>query len=479
MRKSIWLIFFFTLLFSCDTSSYNSAYKDYYANQQKYIESLVDGDKQKEINALKELVKCGKFLNFNVTEYEKKLNYLTSNTTNTHKTATIKKTSKPLLKPAAKSKLPVYINHTESKYVKIQSLNPVIISIPNEKLKTFRLYKKNKYFKQVIDVKNARFKKGFFKKELNGVTLKIAQHDKNTVRIVFAAKKPFYFKYKVKNKLLYAFLNKKSYSKPIIPRFTSAPKKPTQKDIIQKVLANLRKKIIIIDPGHGGKDPGGIGIGRAYEKRAVLQIAKYIKYYLNKYGLYRVYLTRSKDVFLTLKQRTRYAINKKANLFVSIHCNIAPKHLTSPHGIETYYLSPTRDKKALRVANLENKSFKQIKNSELQSIVFNMHKKDSAFFGKEVQYNLIKTLKKRYSYIKDGGVRPAPFWVLVGTQVPAILIETGYLTNPREVKRLFSPTYQRYLAKGIANGIYNYLLQKELLKGGITNPSIKNKLIRN
>jgi len=409
------LVFFilFAFLFACDTSSYDKAYKSYYLNQQKYIESLLDNNKEAQIKALKELIECGKYLNFDIREYKIKLAKLQ------------KKPNK------AKN---ILSNKKYSKYIKIHSLNPLRITIPG-KIKTFTIKRKNSY-KKVIDIKNAITPK-FVKKKIGNVTLRIAQFDKNTVRIVYSSNKPFYFSYSLKNSLLKTYL------------------KPTKKP---KLFAMPKKKVIVIDPGHGGRDVGGVGLNNRYEKIATLKIAKYLKYYLQQKG-YKVYLTRYKDIKIPLKMRPRIANEKKADLFISIHCNIAPKHLKKIHGIETYFLSPTKNEKAIQVARVENKEVKKLNYLD-QRVILNFLSKEKIISSNklaiDVQNNLINHLKKKYSYIKNGGVRPAPFWVLVGTQMPAILIETGYLTNPIEAKRLFSPTYQRELAKAIAKGVESY-----------------------
>jgi len=467
MKKLILLFFFFTALFAkCDTSNYNSAYKDYYSNQQIYIESLLDNNTQREISALKDIIKCGKYLNFDVREYEQKLKKLTSTNKKTQKKAPVKKPApkktsktsqktktvqKKTTKPTVKHKTKTIVKQKPkpipknslfkskySKYIKIHSTNPLKITIPNENIKVFTLKGKN-YYKKVIDLKNAITPKSI-KKQLGNVTLRIAQFDKNTVRIVYSAKKPFYFKYSVKNRLLQTYLKNTKTPRLFLP---TKPK---------------RKKIIVIDPGHGGKDVGGIGIGRVYEKNAVLKIAKYLKYYLQKEG-YRVYMTRDRDIFIPLKKRTHFANQKKADLFISIHCNIAPKRLKNIRGIETYFLSPTRNERAIRVARLENKEIKGLNYLD-QRVILNFLNRDriinSNKLAIDIQNGMLRTLRAKYAGVRDGGVRPAPFWVLVGTQMPAILIEAGYLTNPVEAKRLFSPTYQRNLAKGIARGIESY-----------------------
>ena len=400
MRFLLFLIFF-SFSFSCNTTNYQTAYKDYYKYQKKYILAILDDNEKNEAKYLKELIECGKYLRFNVKKLEAKLKKLQK---------TEKKT-----------------------YVKILSTNPLKIKTSNH-YKIYNLHSKGIY-KKVIDVYNAIFPKNFFRKKYNNINVKIAQYNKSIVRVVLYSKKPIKTKIKkLKNILSITFAKTKA-----IPLFK-------------------KKKIIVIDPGHGGKDSGGIGIGRRKEKIAVLQIAKKLKYFLQKEG-YIVYLTRSTDIFKPLKWRTHFANRKKADLFISIHCNIAPKHIKYPHGIETYFLSPTRSERAIRVAKIENKEVQNLNYLD-QRVILGFLNKDriiaSTKFAIDVQKGMINTLKKYFKNVKDGGVKPAPFWVLVGTQMPAILIETGYLTNPIEAKRLFNPTYQNFLAKGIAKGVKNY-----------------------
>ena len=423
MKKFLFFLFF-VFAFGCDTSSFNTAYQDYYKNQQLYIEALLDNDTQKEIKALKELIKCGKYLNFDIKEYKNKLLKLTKKLQK-KKTAT-KKNFKP---------------SSFKKYLKIHTTNPLKISFPKQaKIKHFTL--KNRLYKEVFDIKNS-ITPSFITKKIGNITLKIAQFDKNTVRIVYFSRKPFKLNYNIKNDILFVSLNNKQAVKK--------QKTPAKKTLFS------HKKIIVIDPGHGGKDSGGIGIGRRYEKHAVLSVAKKLAQELKKRG-YIVYLTRNKDIFIPLKKRTHFANVKKADLFISLHCNIAPKHSKSPNGIETYYLSPTRSERAIRVAKLENKEIKGLNYLDQRVILGFLNKDriiDSNKLAIDIQNGMLKEIRKKY-FVKNGGVRPAPFWVLVGTQMPAILIEMGYLTNPIEAKRLFNNDYQQRIAKGIAKGIDEY-----------------------
>ncbi len=430
----LFFLFFFFLslpLNACNTTNFNTAYKDYYNNQRAYISAILDNNTNKEIKALKELIKCGKYLHFNVDDYKNKLNKL-------------KKSSKNRLNPAHNYKTKINTETTE--YIKIISLNPLKIKT-DKNYKIFNLNTK-KLYKKVIDIKHAILPQKYIFKKIGDLNLKIAQFNKNTVRIVYYSKKPIkLFITKQKKYITFRLNNKKTIS--------------LIKDTKKTLSLFTKKKIIVIDPGHGGKDSGGIGIGGRKEKIAVLQIAKYAAYYLKKAG-YIVYLTRTKDIFRPLQYRTHFANEKHADLFISIHCNIAPNHIKSPHGIETYFLSPTRSQRAIRVAKLENKEIKGLNYLD-QRVILGFLNKDriisSNKFAIDIQSNILKDLRKHYKNVVDGGVRPAPFWVLVGTQMPAILIETGFLTNPMEAKRLFDPYYQKLLAKGIVDGINSYFIK--------------------
>jgi len=151
-------------------------------------------------------------------------------------------------------------------------------------------------------------------------------------------------------------------------------------------------------------------------------------------------------------------------LFLSIHTNSIPKEKTNTtSGIETFFLSPAKSERAKRVAELENKSDiremnESSKNAFLESLnrprITASHK-----FAIDVQAGLLQAARTKYKDVKDSGVREGPFWVLVGAQMPSILVELGYVSHPEESRRLYEKEYQQLLANGIANGIDSYFLK--------------------
>jgi len=229
-----------------------------------------------------------------------------------------------------------------------------------------------------------------------------------------------------------------------------------------------KRYLIVIEPGHGGHDSGAIGGSRRYmEKKAVLQISLRLRRHLKAMG-FGVLMTRSSDRFVKLRYRTRYSNRMHGDIFVSIHANAAGsrRRYKTAYGIETYFLQVTRNERAKRVAAMENsvvlnKKDRLSKNVILNAVLTGPKIVLSNKLAIDVQKGMLSNLRRRYSRVKDGGVRPAPFWVLVGAEMPAILIETGYISNPWEKKRLFDPRYQDLMAKGIAEGIARYLRNRE------------------
>ena len=220
--------------------------------------------------------------------------------------------------------------------------------------------------------------------------------------------------------------------------------------------------LIVIDAGHGGHDTGAVCDG-SREKDVVLAITKKLYKEFRSEG-YRVHLTRSSDKFLKLGQRTRIADHKDAKVFISIHANaIGDKsRFSQVEGVETYFLQKTRDARSQRIAARENASVLKGTDKLSQDVII-----DAVLNGPkivqshklaiDVQHNMMKNLNSEYKGVKDGGVRPAPFYILVGASRPSILVEVGYITNPKERQRLFTSDYQDEIAEGIVEGVNRYL----------------------
>jgi N-acetylmuramoyl-L-alanine amidase len=216
---------------------------------------------------------------------------------------------------------------------------------------------------------------------------------------------------------------------------------------------------IVIDAGHGGEDPGAIGPTGLKEKDVVLKIAKKVKDKIRKKLGWEVVMTREDDRFIPLDERTGIANAENAALFLSIHANACEDRRVS--GIESFVLGTTTDKDALRLAAKENNiSPKQV--SDLQVILAdlklnNPHKViPSSLLADSVQKTVVSSLLKRYKQVRDLGVKEAPFVVLIGAEMPSILVEVSFISNPVEEKRLRDTRYLDALADAIVAGLKKY-----------------------
>lgn len=226
-----------------------------------------------------------------------------------------------------------------------------------------------------------------------------------------------------------------------------------------------KKYTVVIDAGHGGKDNGASCCGNKKEKKVVLSVASKLKKNLEAKG-YKVYMTRSGDSFIKLPKRTEFANKKKADIFVSIHANAAPKKSLRKvfKGIEIYYLSPAKTQRAKEAAAKENSVMFKGKDYYTKNAYLSLMSREKIIeshkLGIDVSNQMLKNVRDHFGPVEDGGVKTANFWVLVGAQMPAILVETGYITHPREGKNLMNGYYRSLLAEGIANGIESYLSHK-------------------
>jgi N-acetylmuramoyl-L-alanine amidase len=221
----------------------------------------------------------------------------------------------------------------------------------------------------------------------------------------------------------------------------------------------LTVRRIVIDPGHGGKDPGCEIEGGIQEKDITLDLAKRLAAALQKKLVgCEVMLTRDKDVFIPLDERTAFANVNKADLFISLHVNAHKRN--NVFGLETYFLNMATDESAVMVAARENAtSEKNISDCQaiLNDLMLNTKISESSKLAYQVQNGMMAGIKKAYKVNKSLGVKQAPFYVLIGAEMPAVLIETGFITNPTERKRIMSNSYKNLLTDGIATGIKSYI----------------------
>ncbi len=325
-----------------------------------------------------------------------------------------------------------------------------------------------KRFRYIIDIDSSTLSKSQTLEHQNINRIQIAQYNAKTLRMVLEHDHPISIKTTPKASSLYIDLS-------LEPPKTTAPlaSTPVTKPEIQvpPLIAALpplitvtprdrSKKVIVIDPGHGGKDSGALGNG-LMEKDIVLQIGSQLADKLREQG-YTVYMTRSNDTFIELKDRTKFANDKEADLFISVHANSIPKTSDplAAQGLETYFLSPTRSERAMRVAALENSedmgemgaygklSFLSFLNKE-KIIASNK-------LGIDLQKGILGNLRKQFPNVHDNGVKEAPFWVLVGAQMPAVLVEVGYISHPDESSRISDDKYQRWMVEGLVDGVAHY-----------------------
>lgn len=236
------------------------------------------------------------------------------------------------------------------------------------------------------------------------------------------------------------------------------------KEKIKKPDTVIVKRSIVIDPGHGGHDPGAVGLNELYEKDVVLDIALKLKKILLDDPLNEVFLTRETDVFIPLEERTVVANKNSADLFVSIHANASPRRKAK--GIETYLLNWTDDEEAMRVAARENHiSLKKMKEMHQQMDILDIIKSDlmrqnkrdeSIKLAHYIQKSMVSTLNNNREDTLDLGVKQALFYVLFGARMPSVLVEVSFISNPEEEKLLSKESYRMQIAEAIAEAINKY-----------------------
>ena len=394
---------------SSSKSNHFRAYNDY---KNLYLRAIMAENSKLRVSALKGIVKSGNKLHIDISQYSAELSKIKPKTSyKAPKSKSIKKTTKS-------KKIQVKSSH---KLKSVRWRNDRLVLRFDKKLRSnqlnyFTLYDSKKArYRYVFDIHASMLTKSQNLRK-NGINrIKLAQYDTNTLRLVIENSNKVKISFKRDSKELVIHMTSPSSNK-----YTKKVKAQPKSTFPQRA---DRNKTIVIDAGHGGKDPGAVGYRRYREKVVVHKISQELKKILRSRG-YKVYMTRDKDKFVKLSHRTAYANKKKADIFVSIHANaVGRKNAKKAHGVECYFLSPSRLHVLRELLLKRTQQILVILNRYGKNTFLNFlssHKiVASNKLAIDLQRGMLGSLNKKYK-VKDGGVREGPFWVLVGAQMPAV-----------------------------------------------------------
>lgn len=484
-----------------DNSSKSTKLRYYHSMKNIYIKSIIKNNKNLKIDSLKRLVISSKALNLDYSEYEKELaglgvtNFQTKKNIKEENKAQSKIQSRTISKKLQNQDIEHSSHNGTLRLLEVEKVDSNSIRLKfnraplSSEVKEFNLNNK-KTNRFVMDFSGILIGKSRSIKNHISDEVRVAQFNNQTLRVVFSDSNKLEYSISRDDNYIIITSNKKSINDNATTNTNTAVVFPTKKhtsiqkadnintnspkvnnskvktkQIISVDNAKRSSKLIVLDAGHGGKDAGAVGNGY-YEKNIVLQVALKTGKILKDMG-YQVAYTRSSDKFINLRDRTKMANDKAASLFISIHANAAPNlsKAKSMSGIETFFLSPARSERSMNAAALENKSDIEEMNHFSKTAFLNFLNREKIILSNklaiDIQANLLNSIKSKYQ-VADGGVREAPFWVLVGALMPAVLIEVGYISHPSESKKIASDDYQSALARGIAKGIEDYFIKTSM-----------------
>ena len=451
-----------------------------------YLKAVMQNDEQLKIDELKNIISIGKKLNKDIRPDEKKLEILLGRQISTNSKTNKKLSENNIEKNQVKEKV-VIKNEPENNILKTESLNidtvsPIRSISTNENKIVVRFnknYVKND-IKQISQKIAANYVYSFdiagkykytipTKLEINNIDNITINDNKDSVSIRISNKENAKITYSLAPRELIITVNNQQLNSNVETVVPNKKEVSTTKetplnlpDSISSIKSEpkTKNKVIVLDAGHGADDVGAVGPNNRYEKVINLNVTKYVGAILKQRG-YTVFLTRNNDTFIKVMDRTVLANEKNADLFISIHTNAVPKEKANEvDGIETFFLSPARNERAKRVAALENKTdIREMSTSSKDVFLESLNRPRitaSHKFAIDIQAGILQSVRSKYKDVKDSGVREGPFWVLVGAQMPSILVELGYVSHPIESKRLYDKAYQQLLANGIANGVDSY-----------------------
>lgn len=448
-----------------------------------YLKAVMDKNEQQKIDELKKIILLGEKLNKDVRPDKKKLEILLGRQNNINQ-----KENLPKEKIDKNIELKENnIQKIETTNTNIDTINP-IRSISTNENKIIVKFNKN-YVKNDIKQTSKKIDNQYVysfdilgkykytiptKLEIDNIDNISINDNKDSVTIKISNKENTKITYSLSSKELVININNQASTSSSTNVETSVANNKKESSKSNELINNLpssisssletnsksKNKIIVLDAGHGGDDVGAVGPNKRYEKVVNFNVTKYLASLLKQRG-YTVYLTRNNDTFIKVMDRTILANEKNADLFISIHTNAVPAEKANEiDGIETFFLSPARSERAKNVAALENKSdIREMSNSSKDVFLESLNRPRitaSHKFAIDVQAGVLQSTRSKYKDVKDSGVKEGPFWVLVGAQMPSILVELGFISHPTESKRLYDKAYQQLLANGIANGVDSY-----------------------
>ena len=465
----------------------------YHGIHSIYIQSIISGDNALKEESLTRLIKSAKELNMNTSKYEAELKTLQKTQSKSTKSQTPKTfkveddSSSTKEEPEVKQQTTSRIDNDKSSSSKSRNILKTATSekdvmvfvfsnpVDAQKVKILGLNNGKAGYKKIIDVPGIMLgSKVSSPKPIGSIQdIHINQYNSDTIRIVLDTEKPFDLYAGTNNERLFLSLSKNFTMPPASS--TKEPKNTAQKllesssskdkddePVVAVPTKTKNPRVIVIDAGHGGKDLGAIGYKNRAEKNLVLDVALQLGKALEQRG-HKVLYTRKKDVFINLRDRTKEANNKNAHLFISLHANAAPNEAkkNALKGMETFFLSPDRSDRSKSVVALENQSdVEEMAFYSKETFLNTLNREKIILSNKaaiDIHSGMLKNARKQYA-AEDGGVREAPFWVLVGATMPSVLVELGYITNPEECEHMFNPEYQKLLVKGISDGVERYFI---------------------
>ncbi len=426
------------------SSSQSDTFRAYNEYKSIYLRAVIDDDASLRLESLKGIVKSGDKLNIDVSKYSSELQGLSQKSSyNQPEPKSMKKTKQIEKVHVGTLYRLKSVGWREDTLLLTfdRQLNP-------QQIDYFTLHDSaKKKYRYVFDIKTSMLTSSQSINK-NGIDeIKIAQFSPDALRLVIQNSANVDVSHEINGEVLEIKLTTEAHKPMEIVEKAVPPRKD-------------RDKTIVIDPGHGGNDPGAVGYKKYREKAVVFNVSTELSKILKSRG-YRVFMTRNRDEFVKLRERTEFANNEKADIFVSVHANaVANGNTNDVQGIECYFLSPSRSERAKRAAAQENSADMSDMNMYGKDSYLNLLNHHNILASNklaiDLQRGMLGSLNKKYKDVRDGGVREGPFWVLVGAQMPSVLVEVGFISHPKEAERLVNSEYVKTISRGLADGIERY-----------------------